>query len=119
MADMESFGRTIASLEEELAGLDESLQQEQVKNDMMKAAIAESRAKQQADQTEIYDLIKRLADLECQVEDASSLEGVGSQRPAKSTPLQACSTPWMSLYFSKGLLLHAVQACHKACIPQA
>ncbi|BDA48058.1 hypothetical protein COCOBI_11-3150 [Coccomyxa sp. Obi] len=88
MADMESFGRTIASLEEELAGLDESLRQEQLEKDMIKAAIAESRSQQEADQAEIHELIKRIADLECQLEDASCLEGVGNQCLAKSTLLQ-------------------------------
>ncbi len=100
MAGMESFGGTIASLEEELACLDESLPQEQLKNNMMKAAILESQSQQEADKAEIYELIKRIADLECQVEDAACLEGMSSQRLEKSASLQVCHAPRMILYSS-------------------
>jgi predicted nuclease with TOPRIM domain len=88
MADMERFARTIESLEEDLARLDENLRQQESKKTMMNAAISESVLQQEAHQTEIDELIKEIADLECQAEDAACLKDACTEPPAKSVQVQ-------------------------------
>ncbi|KAK9907473.1 hypothetical protein WJX75_004339 [Coccomyxa subellipsoidea] len=55
---------------------------------MMKAAISESVLQQEAHQTEIDELIKEIADLECQAEDAACLKDACTEPPAKSVQVQ-------------------------------
>lgn len=74
MADTKTLAQTIASLEGQLEGLDDSLRQEEIKSSQMKAAIAASMSQQRARQAQIQELIKDIADLECQLEDAVSIQ---------------------------------------------
>lgn len=70
---MESFATTIAGLENELAALDEKIQQEEAKKQHFLEAIAAVKSQQQADEAGIGTLIKEIAELECQLEDAASV----------------------------------------------
>lgn len=111
MADMESFATTIATLDEELARLDQKLQQEEMNKNMLKTAISESLLQQEAHHTEIDELIKEIAELECQAEDASCMRAATGEGPSKAVQIQVLHN---CLHFSSALFFCKVPS--KCCV---
>jgi cell pole-organizing protein PopZ len=90
---MESFATTIAGLEAEMADLDERIRVEMARKQQMQDAIAEFHAQQHAEEAELAEITKEIAEMECQLEDADALEACHDKDdPAdEDTEMKVCA----------------------------